>query len=239
MKSTQLKAAKIAGFMFLFSLIIPLFNWTFILSKFIVEDNVIATAKKIMANEIQFRMGISIELLMSIALVVIALALYVLLKPVNRNLALLALSLKLVEATLMAGNVLIPLIALQALNVEADQAIFSSEQLLFPIGVIFNSHTAITAVPMVFLGLDMMLFSYLFLKSKYVPAWLAVFGIISFLLVFSHAIMFIITPGYAVKPIYQIIFWVPSGLFEIIIGIWLLTKGLKKVKQIEEISFEK
>lgn len=79
----------------------------------------------------------------------------------------------------------------------------------------------------------MMLFSYLFLKSKYIPFWLAGFGILSFMLVFIHALLFIISPEHAVNPIYQIIFWAPSGLFEIIIGIWLLTKGLKENKQIE------
>lgn len=153
MKSSQQKAVKVAGFMFLFSLIVPLINWTFVLSKFIVADNVIDTARNILANEMQFRLGLSIELLMAIGLVVIALALYVILKPVNRNLALLALSLKIVEATLMAVTVLIPLIALQVINVETVQAIFSSEQLLFPIGVVFNSHTAITAIPMYSLDL--------------------------------------------------------------------------------------
>ena len=236
MESSQHKAAKVAGFMFLFSLIVPLLNWTFVLSKFIVADNVIATAKNIMANELQFRIGISIELFMSVGLIVLALALYILLKPVNKNLALLALSLKLVEATLMAVTVLIPFIALQALNGETTQTVFTPEQLLFPIGVIFNSHTAITSVPMVFLGLDMVLFSYLFLKSNYVPTWLAGFGILSFILVFFHAVMFIIAPEYAVIQINQIIFWVPSGLFEIIMGIWLLTKGLREHTQIEETS---
>ena len=236
MESSQHKAAKVAGFMFLFSLIVPLLNWTFVLSKFIVVDNVIATAKNIMANELQFRIGISIELFMSAGLIVLALALYILLKPVNKNLALLALSLKLVEATLMAVTVLIPLIALQTLNVETVQTVFTPEQLLFPIGVIFNSHTAITSVPMVFLGLDMVLFSYLFLKSNYVPTWLAGFGILSFILVFFHAVMFIIAPEYAVIPINQVIFWVPSGRVELIMGIWLLTKGLREHIQIEETS---
>jgi hypothetical protein len=39
--------------------------------------------------------------------------------------------------------------------------------------------------------------------------------------------MFMLAPKYATMPINQIIFWVPSGLFEIAIGIWLLSKGLK------------
>ena len=222
----QHKTVKVAGLFFLLNLIVPLLNWTFVLSKFTVAENVIATAKNIMANELLFRFGITIELFMSIGLIILGLVLYKILKPVNKNLAMLALMLKLVEATLMAVTVLVPFIALQTLNSEAYLKVFTLEQLQFPIGLIFNSHTALTSIPMVFLGLDMMVFSYLFFKSKFIPRILASFGIISFALIFIHALMYILAPEYAMMPINQIIFWTPSGLFEIIIGIWLLSKGI-------------
>ena len=225
-ETSHRKAVRIAGIFFILNLIVPLFNWIFVLSKFTVAENAISTAKNIMANELQFRIGITIELFMSVGLIVLALALYSILKPVKKNLALFALFLKLVEATIMAVTVLVPFLALQVLNGEAYQTAFTLEQLQFPIGLIFNSHTAITSIPMVFLGLDMMVFSYLFFISKYIPRILAGFGILSFALIFIHALMFILAPKYATMPINQIIFWAPSGLFEIIIGIWLLSKGI-------------
>ena len=225
--TSQHKAAKVAGFMFLFAFIVPTLNWVFVLSKFIIAGDVLATAKNIMANESLFRMGITIELIMSVGLIVLALALYIILKPVNKNLALLALSLKLAEATIAATIVLVSFIALQFLNEEAYVTATIPEHLQVPVGIILNSHTALYSIPMVFLGLDMMVFSYLFFKSKYIPGILAGFGILSFALIFIHAFMFILAPEYATMPINQIIFWGPSGLFEIIIGIWLLSKGLK------------
>lgn len=223
----QRNVVKTAGLFFLLNLLVPLFNWTFILSKFNVDDNVIATSKNIMANELLFRFGITIELFMSVGLIILALVLYKILKAVNKDFARFALFLKLIEATLMAVSVLIPFIALQVMHEEAFLKSFTQEQLQFPIGIIFNSHTAITSIPMVFLGLDMMVFSYLFFKSEYIPKVLASFGILSFALIFIHALMYILTPQYAVMPINQIIFWAPSGIFEIIIGIWLLLKGIK------------
>ena len=39
--------------------------------------------------------------------------------------------------------------------------------------------------------------------------------------------LYILAPRYATMPINQVIFWSPSGLFEIMLGIWLLSKGLK------------
>ncbi|MGB2803934.1 MAG: DUF4386 domain-containing protein [Candidatus Zixiibacteriota bacterium] len=225
--TSQRKAARVAGFMFLFSLIIPTLNWTFVLSKFIVAENALATAKNIMANELLFRIGITVELFMSVGLVVLALALYIILKPVNKNLALLALFLKLAEAIIAAVIVLVSFIALQVLKGDAYLTVFTPEQLQVPVGLILNAHFAIYSIPMVFLGLDMMVFSYLFFKSKYIPRILAGFGILSFALIFIHALMFILAPKCATMPINQIVFWAPSGLFEIIIGIWLLSKGLK------------
>jgi hypothetical protein len=225
-ESSHRITVKVAGFMFLFAFIVPTINWALVLSKFIFAENAIATANNIMANEFLFRIGISIELFMSVGLIVLGLALYIILKAVDKNFALLALSLKLVEATIMAVTVLVLFIALQVLNRDADLSSLTQEQLQFPIGIIFNSHTAIASIPMIFLGLDMMIFSYLFFKSKYIPRILAGFGILSFALIFIQSLMFILGPEYAMRPINQIIFWAPSGVFEIIIGVWLLVKGI-------------
>ena len=223
---SQRKAAKVAGFMFLFAFIVPTLNWAFMLSKFIVAENVMATAKNIMANELLFRIGITVELIMSVGLVALATALYIILKPVNKSLALLGLSLKLVEAAMVAAIVLVTFVAFQILNGQAYLTAFTPEQLHVPVGFLLNKHTAIYSIPMVFLGLDMMVFSYLLFKSRYIPRILAGFGIFSFALIFIHALMFILAPEHAAMPINQIIFYAPSGLFEIIIGIWLLCKDV-------------
>ncbi|MFC1817065.1 DUF4386 domain-containing protein [Thermodesulfobacteriota bacterium] len=202
-------------------------NWTFVLSKLTVAENALSTAKNIMANELLFRIGITIELFMSFGLIVLALALYIILKPVNKNLALLALLWKLAEAIIVAVIVLVSFIALQILNGKTYLTVFTVEQLQVPVGLILNAHFAIFSIPMVFLGLDLIIFSYLFFKSKYIPRMLAGFGILSFALIFIHALIYILAPKYATMLIIQIIFYAPSCLFEIIIGIWLLFKGVK------------
>ena len=159
---SQSNATRIAGFMFLFSLIVPLLNWTFVLSKLIVPKNAIATANNIIANELLFRLGISVELVMSVGLMVLALAVYIILKPVNRNLALLALLLKLAEAIIVAVIVLVSFLALQIINKETFLTAYTPEQLQAIVGFLLTEHTVLYAIPMVFLGLDMMIFSYLF-----------------------------------------------------------------------------
>ena len=222
--TSQRKAARVAGFMFLFAFIVPTLNWAFVLSKLIVAENVMATAKNIMANELLFRIGITIELIMSVGLVVLAVALYILLKQVNKTLALLAFSLKLIEATIVAVIVLVYYIALQFLNAGEMQA---------SVGFLFNKHTALYSIAMVFLGLDLMIFFYLFFKSKYIPRILAGFGMLSYALIFIGALGNILAPDYATMQIIEIICYTPSCLLELIIGVWLLFKGVN-VQQIGE-----
>jgi uncharacterized Tic20 family protein len=229
--SSRRRAVKVAGFMFLFALMGPLMNWATVLSGFIVADDAMATGRSIVANELRFRIGLTIELMMSIGLIVLAVALYTILKSVNKQIALFALLCKFIEAALVAAIVLVSYIAVQALDGDLYQGAFTAAQLQVPVALLLNSHTAIFAVPMVFLGVDMMLFSYLFLKSKYIPRMLASFGILSFALILVHSVMFMLAPAVASLPIAQIVLYAPSGLFEIAIGMWLLLKGVDTKQQ--------
>lgn len=217
---------KVAGFMFLLAFIGPTLNWAFTLSKFIVKENVMVTANNVMANPLLFRVGITIELFMAVCLIILALVLYRILKQISKNLALLALLLKLVEATIVVAIVLISFIALQILDEQSNLTSFTPDQLKIPVGFILNSHTLLYSIPMVFLGIDMMIFTYLFFKSRYIPRIIAVFGFLSFALILIHSLMYIIAPDYAALWINQIIFYAPSGIFELVIGTWLLTKGI-------------
>jgi hypothetical protein len=105
--------AKVAGFMFLFSPLVPALNFAFLLSPFVVADNPIGTARNIQTNEALFRVGLTIELIMSIGLVVLAVAPYRILRPISGGLAMVALMWKVPEVVLSAAIVLISFVALQ------------------------------------------------------------------------------------------------------------------------------
>jgi hypothetical protein len=221
------KTAKVAGAMFLLSLLVPMLNWTFVVSKFIVPDNAIATAKNIVANDLLFRIGITNQLITSVIAIVLSLALFMMLKHVSKNLALLALFLKLTEAILIAVIALSDFIALLILNGQASMKVFEPNQLPALIGLFLNEHMSLSAVPMVFLGLNLMVFLYLLLKSQYVPKILAGFGILSYTLIFIYAVITILWPSLASIILIQIVCWAPSCCFELVIGLWLLIKGIK------------
>ncbi|MFC1539172.1 DUF4386 domain-containing protein [Candidatus Latescibacterota bacterium] len=226
----QRKAARVAGFMFLFILTDVMLNWV-LFSKFIVPKNVMATATNIINNELLFRVGIANELILAVCAVVLAISLYIMLKMVNRNLALLALFWKLAEGIIMAVIALLNYIVLQILNGKASLTVFEPEHLHALVGFFINMHDTLYSIPMVFLGLNLTLFSYLFYKSKYIPRMIAGLGILSYTLVFIFAFVNILTPSFP-----GMILVVPSIFFELIIGIWLLFKDLKTPKISGEVS---
>jgi hypothetical protein len=227
----QGKAAKIAGFMFLLIVIGWTLNWIFVDSRLHGAGNVMATANTIMAHEQLFRIGLANELIFSISGMVLAWALYLMLKPVNRNLALLALCWKLMEAAIGTVNVLAAFIVLQILNGKALLTAFKPEQLQDIAGLFFKLRSNGAAIAMLFLGLGFIVFFYLLFKSKYVPRLLAGFGVFSYFLIFVNSSVDILVPRNAaaltmVSPV-SMIFMTPSIVFELTIGLWLLSRGIR------------
>jgi hypothetical protein len=228
--ATQRKAAKVAGGIFLFIVIGWTLHWILVDSKLHVTGNVAATINNIMANELLFRIGIMDELVFSIVGIVLALALYIMLKPINKHFALLALCWKLIDAIVVIVNVLIAFIALQMLNGKAFLTAFKLEQLQDIAGLFFNIRANGATIAMLFLGLGFIVFFYLLFKSKYVPGILAGFGILAYFLIFVNSLANILVPRNAavltiVNPI-SMIFMAPSILFELTIGFWLIFKGI-------------
>jgi hypothetical protein len=226
-KNSQNNGAGIAGFMFLLSLLVPILNWIFVLSKFIVAENAIATSQNILSYEFLFRINITNELIVSAIAIALAVALYIILKSVNKIFALLALFLKLTEAILLAVIALGHYIALLALKGQPSLSEIEPEQLQAFIGLFLNLHIPVTAISGVFMGMNMLVFSCLLFKSKYIPGLLATFGILSYSLVFIYDFLIILLPGYASIMIIQIICSAPICFFQLIVGIWLLFRGIK------------
>jgi hypothetical protein len=222
------KIARIAGSTFLIVVIGYTLSWTFVYAKLIVAGNAAATANNIMANESLFRIGIMSDLMIAISTLILAWALYIMLKPINKNLALLALYLRLVEAILAVITVSFSFITLQILSGEANSTVIKPEQLQFIVGLFLNLHASSSTIPMVFTGTGSIIFFYLLFKSKYVPGILAGFGIFSYLSLLIYILVKILVaqPTSGMSNI-ELICYLPSVLFELIIGFWLLLKGVK------------
>lgn len=103
---SQRKAAKVAGLAFLLTIaIIAAANFG-INARLMIESNAVETAKNILAHESLFRLDIIAYLIYCTGIIVLLTALYVILKPVNRAVALLATFLRFVYALVPSGKIL-------------------------------------------------------------------------------------------------------------------------------------
>jgi hypothetical protein len=87
---SQRTAARVAGFAYLITFATVVYVNFGIHDRLIVENNDAETARNILAHERLFRVGIAGDLVYCAGIVVLLTAVYVILKPVNRGLALLA-----------------------------------------------------------------------------------------------------------------------------------------------------
>src|SRR5258708_8280024 len=111
--------ARIGGVLYLIIIVIGFCSEFFVRDKLVVSGDVTATANNIAASESLWRISIAGELILLVCAVALTLIFYVLLRPVNRNLALLAVFFHPVEFPLQAGSNLC-LFAASFLSGDAD-----------------------------------------------------------------------------------------------------------------------
>src|SRR6266581_2384090 len=176
---SQCKAARVAGFTCLFTMATVVFANFGIHERLIVAGNAAETARNIMAHERLFRISITCDLIYCVGLVVLLTALYVILKPVNRGLALLAAFCRLVYASMWILMTLNLFEALRLLSNADYLRVFEAERVYalarLYLGERFDQYYA----GLLFYALASTVCGYLWFKSNYIPRALAAFGVIS------------------------------------------------------------
>lgn len=223
---SQRKAARVAGFAFLFAMAIVVLANYGISFRLLVPGNAVDTARNIMANETLFRINIACDLIYAVTVVVLLAALYVILKPVNRNLALVAAFCRLVFALMWDVAALNMLGALRLLGDAAYLPVFKADQLqtLARLHLVSSYDAYYVGLP--FWTLASTVCSYLWFKSRYIPRALAAFGVISSAWCVFCAFAFIVFPNFK-NTVHPGWFDMPMAIFEMALGFWLLLKGLR------------
>lgn len=222
---SQRKAAKIAGFSFLFAMAIVVIANYGISFRLIVPGNAAETARNIMAHETLFRISIACDLIYLANVVVLLAALYVILKPVNRNVALVAAFCRLVYALMWGIIALNMLGALRLLGDAAYLPVFGADQLQTLARLHLAAGYDAYYVGLPFWTLASTVCSYLWFKSRYIPRALAAFGVISSAWCVFCAFAFIVFPNFQ-NTVHPGWFDMPMSIFEMALGLWLLFKGL-------------
>jgi Domain of unknown function (DUF4386) len=223
--NSQRTAARVAGIAGLLAFFLVVFGNYVLLNPLIVPRNAADTARNILAHQTQFRIALMCFIAYGIGTVVLLSALYVIFVPVNRGLAMTGALFRLVFVILW---LLAPLNSLAALRLLGDTTylkVFEPDRLQALARVQLAGSFDDYYVGLPFFGLAATLCAYLWLKSKYIPRALSIFGVIGSAWCVFCAVVYLIFPSFN-KIVNDYIFDSPMALFELVVSVWLLIKGL-------------
>src|SRR3954468_24804706 len=223
--NSQRTAAKIAGVTGLLAVILVVFGNYVLLEPLIVPRNAVETARNILAHETQFRLALTCFITYGIGAIVLLTALYVVLAPVNRGLALAGALFRLVFVLLWLIAPLNSLAALRLLGDATYLKVFEPDRLQALARVQIAGSFDDYYVGLPFFGLAATVCAWLWLKSKYIPQGLSIFGVIGSAWCVFCAFAYLIFPHFN-KIVNDYIFDTPMALFELAVCFWLLFKGL-------------
>ncbi|KRF34596.1 DUF4386 domain-containing protein [Paenibacillus sp. Soil787] len=221
--------SRVAGFGLLLMAILAMFSNFTVLEGLIVSGDEAATANNIIANDMLFRSGFISFVIVLILDVLVAWALYVLLKPVNENLAMLAAWFRLVYTAIFGIALSNLLNVLPLLSGAEYLKVFTTDQLQAQVMLLIDAFRNGWLIGLVFFGFHLLVVGYLIIKSGgYIPRIIGIFLILASAGYVIDSLAHFLLPNYAdYKTIFQLIVAVPGVIGELSLAFWLLIKGVK------------
>jgi uncharacterized protein DUF4386 len=197
-----------------------------ILSRITGSGNFLQAAHSVAAWETLYRIGLLCGLVGTLSTVLLAIGLYVTLKPVDGNLAIAALIFRLAEAVIGGIVVVLGFATLQIYLDASHAGAFDANQLGVLADLVSRTATIGTQVSVIFFSVGSATFFYLFLRSGYIPRLLATWGLLGSLLCFAAFVASLLVPHSA--ELLTGFGGLPIGIAEPVVGFWLLVWGIKK-----------
>ncbi len=220
--------ARIGGGLYLIIIVLGLFGEAFVRSRIVVPGDATATAANLRSLEWLWRFGIAAELVLLICAVGLILILFVLLRPVSRELALLAVFFNLMALAVEAVATLNLVAALLPLGNARYLSAFEPEQLYAMASLSVQSHGYGFGVALIFFGCECLLLGYLIFRSGYLPKALGVLMQLAGVSYLTNSFALVLAPAVAERIFPAIL--VPAFVGEASLCLWLLVKGVNLAK---------
>jgi hypothetical protein len=219
-EKTQRIYARVAGFLFLWLIGTGLAG-SLTISHIVGSGTFAETAKRVVASEHLYRVALSSELIETLSAVLLAFALYVTLKPVDKLLAQFAMYWRLGESFVGSVGTIIGFTRMSLYTSPQSIGTDQSQALRDLAG---HAGFAMYNISAIFFRIGSILFSYLFFKSRYIPRVLAAFDGVASVIVTMICFGSLLLPERAAALQYG---WAPMALAEVTTGIWLMVFAVK------------
>jgi hypothetical protein len=220
--NTRRKNARWAGVFYIIATVAPILTYFFIgfLGGMVAGEPNPDYLIKISANEIQLLGVMFIELIWALSVVVIVVMLFPILKKHNEALALGFFSLRFIEAI---STIIHSITGLSLLTLSQEYAIAGApdDSHYHTVGILLlaaRDWTFLLGSGLVF-SLSALILNYMLYKSKLIPRWLSIWGLVGAALSFANYL-----PQFFGIASLEILF-LPIGLQEMVFAIWLIIKG--------------
>jgi hypothetical protein len=223
MSSTK-NPGRFAGLLYILMSIPGFFAMVYVPSKLIVHGNAAATANNIAAAETLFRLGIVAQLISQAGFLFVALALYDLLKGVNRRHASLMVTLVVITIPIAFLNELNSIAALVLVRGAEFLSIFEKPQRDALAVLFLNVHFHGFVVDEIFFGLWLLPLALLVYRSRFLPRFLGVW-----LAIDGFAWVILSLTGVLLPQYYDKVFTYcqPASFGEVALMLWLVIRGAK------------
>jgi len=215
--------ARIGGVLYLMLIALGIFGQV-VKGKVIVSGDAAATAANLISMETLWRFGMAFELISLICVIALAMIYFVLLKPVSKEINLLATLLRMIGiaveavASLNLAAALFPLASADYLKA------FTAEQLYAMASLALKSHNYGYTLALLFFGFTFLFHGHLIARSGFLPKVLGRMIQVGGVCYLTNSLVFFLAPGFsgALFP------WIllPCFVAELSLALWLLLKGV-------------
>lgn len=229
--------ARFGGVLYLFIIVAGIFGELFVRSTLVVSGDPTATANNIIGSQLLWRIGIAGDLLIHVSDLPLMLVFYVLLRPVNKNLTLLALLFNLIQTAVLVANKINLLMPLFLLG-DADYLKALEPNQLHALAYLsIKLHGYGFSVGLIFFGFASLLYGHLIYKSGYLPRFLGILMQIAGLAYLTNSFALLIAPTFQ-DMIFPAVL-LPAFIGESSLCLWLIVKGVNVPKWEKQASAER
>ena len=222
-ESSPRALARLCGSLYLITIVVGIFDEAIVKGRIVVPGDARATGANLESMQALWRLGIVGELVMILCTVVVAYLLYVLLRPVSRDVAVLMTLFNLVAIATEASYSLRLVEVLFPLGSARYLEAFSAAQLDAMASLALKSHAFGFGIALLLFGPFFLVCGYLIRRSTYFPKVIGILYQVSGVAYLANGLVLVLAPRLAGQAFTALV--VPAFVGEASFCLWLLFKG--------------